>query len=592
MKSIRQYFPIATQLAHYNQQKCINDVIAAVIVTVMLIPQSLAYAMLAGLAPHYGLYASIVPVVVYSLLGSSTALSVGPVAIASIMTASALSSVVATGMVSYVDGAITLALLSGTMLLVMGLLRWGAIANFLSHTVVSGFITASSLIIALSQVQHLLGLSLHNESFVEMFAALLAVIFAELVRVAGQDFVFTFELTADSMHWLTSAVGIGTLLFLLAARRYACSVLQYCGMSAFWAASVARMSPILAVITTAALVAGLELDALGVAIVGEVPAGIAEPVLPSVSVAALEALALPAFFIAIVGYVESISVGRTLGAKRNENIDANQELIGLGGANIAAGCVGAFPVTGGFSRSVVNFDAGAQTQLAGIFTALGIALTSWLLTPYLYYLPVAMLAATIIVAVLSLVDLRTLKHTWHYAKSDFAAVFITLVITLVAGIEAGVASGIATSIVLHLYHTSRPHIAEIGLEPQSQSFRNIRHFHVEQAAHVLSLRVDESLLFSNAGYLANDIQRRVNDRNDIQHLVLHCGAINTIDFSAMEMLHELNQWLLRKGVRLHLSDVKVPVKALLQKDNFIDALSGCLFMTHLQAHQQLAKSWK
>lgn len=567
MKKISQWFPIVDQFTRYSREKCVSDVIAAAVVTIMLIPQSLAYAILAGLPPHYGLYASMIPIVVYSLLGTSTSLAVGPVAIASIMTASALSSVVATGLVSYTEGAVTLAILSGGILFVMGLLKFGFVANFLSHSVVSGFITASGLIIALGQMRHLLGIKASGDTFFELGA--------DLIRSSG------------SINTATMITGGASLIFLLVARKYAKKSFKSCGMTENWAASLAKMSPILAVCCSTTAVAVFALNNQGVAVVGDIPSGIANPSLPSFDLAVLEALIVPAFFIAIIGYVESISVGRTLGAKRDERIDANQELIAIGGANIASGFAGSLPVTGGFSRSVVNFDAGAQTQFAGIYTAIGISIASLLLTPYLFYLPIAMLAATIIVAVLALVDLSIFQRAWHFSKSDFSAITITVVITLTWGVEAGVGAGIIVSIVLHLYHTSKPHVAEIGLVPSSGHFRNVRHYQVELIPNTVSLRIDESLIFSNASYLESYISDILVQRVNVQSIILHCGAINTIDLSGMEMLEALNKRLLSRNVKLHLSEVKTPVKNLLERTDFISTLGGNLYMSHLQAHKTL-----
>lgn len=567
MKQLSHWFPIVGQLNHYSREKCTNDIIAAIVVTVMLIPQSLAYAILAGLPPHYGLYASILPIVIYSVLGTSTSLAVGPVAIASIMTASALSSVVSAGMGTYVSGAITLALLSGGMLFGMGLLRLGFIANFLSHSVVSGFITASAFIIALGQFRHVLGVNASGHNFIELGTSLLSV--------------------APSANAATAVIGFGTLLFLLAARYYAKNVFSYLGASNRLAASLAKMSPIIAVVITTALVAAFSLDTKGVAIVGEIPSGILNPNLPDFNWVLIESLFAPAFFISIIGYVESISVGRTLGAKRDEKIEPNQELIALGGANLASGLAGAFPVTGGFSRSVVNYDAGARTQFAGIYTAIGIAIASILLTQYLYYLPIAMLAATIIVAVLALIDLSIFKHAWLFSKSDFLAVSVTVLVTLAFGVETGVASGIVISILLHLYHTSRPHIAEIGRIPGTEHFRNTQHFEVETAPQTVSLRIDESLIFSNANYLDNAVTEILRQRSDTLNIVLNFAAINTVDLTGMEMLERLNNRLLNRDVLLHLSEVKMPVKKLLEADGFIERLGGQLYLTHMQAHTAL-----
>ena len=571
MKNNIGWFPIASQLKRYTKEKCLQDGIAAIVVTIMLIPQSLAYAMLAGLPPHYGLYASILPIVVYSILGSSTTLAVGPVAIASIMTASALSSVVAAGLVSYVEGAIILAFLSGLILFILGVLKFGFIANFLSHAVISGFITASGLIIALSQLKHILGISMSGHTFFEL----------------GIEFVSAFS----KLHLLTALIGVTSLIFLILSRQYASKIIQCFGVTKHSAEVLAKISPIFAVMISTMLVAFFSLDERGVAVVGHIPTGIANPTLPSINIAAMQSLMLPAFFIAIIGYVESISVGKTLGTKRDETINPNQELIALGGANLAAGFAGAFPVTGGFSRSVVNYDAGAQTQFTGIYTAISIAIAAFVLTPFLYYLPIAMLASTIIVAVVSLIDFSILKTAWHFSKSDFVAVLLTIIMTLLLGVETGVACGIITSIFLHMYLTSNPHIAEIGLIPNTEHFRNIKHYNVELTPKTVSLRIDESLLFSNADFLGSYIEEVIVERSDVKNVILHFGAVNTIDLTGMTMLISLNKRLLSRDIRLHLSEVKAPVKNLLSKVNFLSLLGGNIYMSHLQAHQAMIKEY-
>lgn len=569
MKKVWSSFPIVTQCVGYNRDKLSSDLIAAAVVTIMLIPQSLAYAMLAGLPPQYGLYASIMPIVVYSVLGSSTTLAVGPVAIASIMTASALSSVTQAGLIAYVDGAILLALLSGGFLMLLGVFRFGFIANFLSHPVVAGFITASGLLIALSQMKHILGIAVSGHNFFDMAVSLFSMI--------------------TKIHSITLMLGASSIVFLLLARKFAAKLLFMCGIPQDMAKTLSRVAPVVGVIATTVIVASLRLDQSGVAIVGDIPSGIGQFGLPSFNLEAVKSLLLPAIFISIIGYVESISVGRTLAAKRQEKIVANQELVALGGANIASGLFGAFPVTGGFSRSVVNFDAGAQTQLAGIYTAIAIAIASFFLTELLYFLPIAMLAATIIVAVLSLVDFSVITHAWRFSKSDFYAIITTIMLTLTLGVEAGVASGIIVSIILHLYYTSQPHVAEIGLLPGGEHFRNINHYKVETVPHVVSLRIDESLLFSNVNYIEDYIDQLVIDRPYVTDIILHCGAINTIDLSALEMLDALNVRLSALNVRLNLSELKVPVKASLARAHFFDRLGGTLYLSQYEAYMAISQ---
>lgn len=567
MINIARFVPIVEQIQGYNSEKLSRDLIAAVVVTIMLIPQSLAYAMLAGLPPEVGLYASILPLLAYAIFGSCRTLAVGPVAIASLMTASALGEVTQQGIIGYLEGAMLLALLSGLFLVLLGILRLGFLSHFLSHSVVAGFITASGLVIALSQLKHILGISASGHNFVEIASS-------------------TLQSVSD-FNVYTLAIGLGSLLFLFLARRGAAHLLTTLGVEAGLAATLSKVAPVIGVITTTLIVSGFALDLKGVAIVGVVPEGIPSLSLPSVSIEAVKQLLLPAIFISIIGYVETVSVGHTLSAKRGQKIDGNQELIGLGVSNLAAGISGGFPVTGGFSRSVVNFDAGAETQFSGVFTAIGIALAALFLTPLLHYLPIAMLAATIIVAVLSLVNFSIFKDAWIFSKSDFVAVLITVVLTLIAGVEIGVASGITSSILLLLYNTSKPHIAEIGLLPETQHFRNVKHFEVQTNPYVVSLRIDESLMFSNVGYLENYLDALLIARPQISDVILHCGAINTIDLSALEMLVKVNERLRVQSKRLHLSQLKIPVKVRLDKVGFIEHLSGSLYLSQFDAYSDV-----
>jgi len=541
--------------------------IAAVIVAIMLIPQSLAYALLAGLPPEVGLYASIVPLAVYALVGTSSTLSVGPVAITSLLTAAALADLGEQGSVDYLAGAITLAALSGAMLALFGILRFGLLANFLSHSVVQAFVSASAIIIALSQFKHLLGVQASGDNLIELIHEL------------------TIRLPEANVHALV--IGLAVLGFLFLSRTYGARLLGQFGLSPRNAGLAVKTAPVIAVFITIAVVSGLRLDEQSVAIVGVIPAGLPMLHLPGFSYDVAETLLVPALLISIIGYVESISVGRTLGARRREGVDNNRELLALGGANLAASLSGGFPVTGGFSRSVVNFDAGARTQLASLMTAALIALVALFLTPYLYYLPKVTLAATIIVAVIPLIDLSVIKQTWSFSKSDWSAVMATLLLTLVLGVEAGVASGVLISIALHLYRTAQPHVAEVGLVEGTEHFRNIRRYKVTTNPAVLNLRIDESLFFANAAMLEELIYRRVANNDRIAHVVLMCSAVNDIDFSALETLLEINNRLREEGIFLHLSEVKGPVLDKLNRAHFLEDLSGRLYLTQHQAFQAL-----
>jgi SulP family sulfate permease len=362
----------------------------------------------------------------------------------------------------------------------------------------------------------------------------------------------------------------------------------YLGVSAKTASLVVKSAPVLAVILTIVVTAIYSLDASGVAIVGEIPKGLPSIGLPTISIELIKTLFVPACLISIIGFVESISVGRTLGAKKRERIDENQELIGLGTANLASSFSGGFPVTGGFSRSVVNFDAGAVTQASSIFAAIFIALVSVFLTPYLYSLPKATLAATIIVAVLGLVDLSVIRKTWAYSKSDWLAVMLTLFMTLIFGVEIGVSCGVLASLCLHLYRTSRPHIAEVGLVDGTEHFRNVARYKVTTLPDILSLRVDESLFFANASALEEKVLSEIFKRDEISHVVLVFSAVNEVDYSALEVLELLNNQLYEQGICLHLSEVKGPVLDRLRATEFLEHLSGHIYLTQFSAFKDIA----
>ena len=560
---LSRYLPILDWGRTYNKRAFGNDMIAALIVTIMLIPQSLAYALLAGLPPEAGLYASIAPIVLYAIFGTSRALAVGPVAVVSLMTAAALGNIADQGTMGYAVAALSLAFLSGVILLGMGLLRLGFVANFLSHPVIAGFITASGIIIAASQLKHILGINGDGHNLLDLVLSLAAHI--------------------TEVHWITALIGVSATAFLFWVRKGLKPALRKMGVGAGLADVITKAGPVAAVVATTVAVWGFGLADKGVKIVGDVPQSLPPLTMPAFSPELLGQLLLPAFLISIIGFVESISVAQTLAAKKRQRITPDQELIGLGAANIGAAFTGGFPVTGGFSRSVVNFDAGAETPAAGAFTAVGLAIAAVALTPLIFFLPKATLAATIIVAVLSLVDFSILKRSWAYSKADFAAVLATILLTLGVGVEAGVSAGVALSILLHLYKTSRPHIAEVGLVPGTEHFRNILRHKVETDPKVLTLRVDESLYFANARYLEDYVHARVARDKDIRHVILQCSAINEIDFSALESLEAINTRLAEMDVKLHLSEVKGPVMDRLKTSHFLDELTGEVFLTQFEA---------
>ncbi len=560
---LRRYLPILAWGAEYSRRTLASDLTAAAIVTIMLIPQSLAYALLVGLPAQVGLYASMAPLVLYAVFGTSRALAVGPVAVASLMTAAAAGQVAAQGTPEYLGAAIALAMVAGLMLVAMGALRLGFLANFLSHPVISGFITAAAVQIAAGQVAPLLGIRAHGENLLDLLISLVP----NLVKT----------------NPCTAVIGLASLAFLLWVRRGLKPLLLRVGLGEKPADFLAKMGPAMAIVVTIAIVWGLRLDARGVGILGAVPQNLPELALPPFNPALWTTIIGPALLICIVGYVESISVALTLAAKRRQRVDPDQELIALGASNIGAAVSGGFPVTGALSRSVVNFEAGAQTPAAGAFTAVGVALATVFLTPLLFFLPKAVLGAIIIVAVLSLVDLGALKRTWNYSRADFAAMAATILVTWAEGVEAGLVVGVALSIFLHLYATSRPHVAVVGQIPGTAHFRNVTRHTVVTDPEILSLRVDESLYFPNARFLEDLINGAVAANPAIRHVILECPAVNTIDASALESLEAINRRLKDGGITLHLSEVKGPIMDRLKRSHFLEELTGKVHLTQYEA---------
>ncbi|MBX3578526.1 MAG: sulfate permease [Rhizobiaceae bacterium] len=568
MSPLRAWLPFLEWAPVYSKSEAANDLLAAVIVTIMLVPQSLAYAMLAGLPPHVGLYASILPLVAYAIFGTSRTLAVGPVAVVSLMTAAAAGQVAAQGSALYLEAAVVLALLSGLILVAMSILRLGFLANFLSHPVISGFISASGILIAASQAKHILGVPAAGDTLYE--------IVRELVPSLG------------SANPYTLAIGVGSVVFLFWVRTRLKPLLVTAGLKPRAADMIAKAGPVVAIVTTIGAVILFGLDARGVKIVGEIPAGLPPFGTPSFNPQLWWDLLPAAVLISLVGFVESVSVAQTLAARRRQRVVPDRELTGLGAANIAAALSGGYPVTGGFARSVVNFDAGAETPMAGVFTAIGILAATLLLTPLFRYLPQAVLAATIIVAVLSLVDFAAMKRIWTYSRADFAAMAVTILAVLFVGVEAGIVAGVGLSLALFLYRTSRPHVAIVGQVPGTEHFRNVKRHDVATSPDLLSIRIDESLYFANARFLEDTIYDAVATRPELKNVVLMCPAVNLIDASALESLEAIAQRLGAAGVGFHLSEVKGPVIDALRRSDFFSHFKGEVFLSQHEAVRELS----
>jgi SulP family sulfate permease len=572
---IQRILPARRWLRSYSRADLGGDAVAGIVVAIMVVPQGMAYATLAGLPPEIGLYASIAPLVAYALFGTSRALAVGPVAVLSLMTATSLAGIAEPGTAAYAGAALILAFLGGVLLLAFGLLRLGFLVNFLSHSVLSGFISASAILIALGQVKILLGIDMPRADTFHDTVALLA---THLLRVTPA----------------TALIGLGAVGLLLMVRKPLPRWLASWGVRPGIAEPLAKMGPLAAVLTGVVVTVAFDLDgAAGVKVVGNIPVGLPPLALPAFDAELWRALAGGAALIAIVGYVESVSVAKSLASKRRERVDPDQELIGLGAANLAASVTGGYPVTGGFARSVVNFAAGARTPFAAVITALLTAATVATVAGAFRHLPQAVLAAVIVVAVLPLVDARSLIRAWRYDKADAATLIATFAGVLAIGIELGIAIGAALSLAIHLYRTSRPHIAVVGRVGASEHFRNVERHRVETLPHVLAVRVDESLYFPNTADLEDRILALVAARGEVRHVVLIASAVNSIDASALEILEALIAHLRDSGVTLHLAEVKGPVMDKLQRSELLEKLApGRVFLSTHEALLALAQPEK
>ena len=558
----KRLLPFTDWLFHYKRENLTGDILAGVIVTIMLIPQSLAYAMLAGLPPEYGLYASIVPLFIYGLLGTSRTLSVGPVAVISLLTATALTPFAAPGSEEYIKLAMLLAAMTGVIQLVLGLIRGGFIASLLSHPVVAGFITGSSLLILVSQLKHILGVKAASGHL-------------------PYEAVTNLVQAARDTNLVTLGMGTLAIALLLFFRKPFRKLLQRIGLSENVAQIIARTGPALLVVAGMAAVALFSVDSsYGVKVVGEFPTGLPGLTLPSLDLPVIGSLAPAALAIVLAGYVESVSVGRSLGAKRRQTIEPNQELVALGAANVASGFTGGFPVTGGFSRSVVNFDAGANTGLASMITAVLIAVVTLSLAPLLKSLPQVVLAATVIVAVAGLINFKELLRLWKYSKGDGALMGLTILSVLGLGVEIGIGVGVGASLLLYLARAGRPHMAVLGRVGDSEHFRNIKRHEVTTYPGLLLLRVDENLFFANTRNIEDRLLEYVAEQADLKHIVLSFNSVNYVDSSGLESLEALIVRLRDAGVTLHLAEVKGPVMDRFDKVGLTEHLApGQVFLS-------------
>ncbi len=559
-----KHIPLLNTLRTHTRQDYVADGLAGLIVAIMLVPQGMAYAVLAGLPPQHGLYASLLPLLIYGFLGTSRYLAIGPVAIVSLLTSAAVGSIVPIGTPDYIGLVLTLALMVAVIQTLMGILRIGFLVNFLSHPVLVGFSAAAAILIGLSQIKSVLG-----------------------VKVPRTDYFYTDVIALlqriGDVNWVSLVIGVVSVGVLLYFKLRSAADLRRLQISEKFVVPLSKLGPLLVVGIAGILTSVFRLDQTwGIAIVGEVPRGLPSLTMPNSSPVLLRQLLPTALAIGFVGYMESISVAKSLAARKREQVDANQELLALGIANFGAAFTGGYPVTGGFSRSLVNHAAGARSPLASIVTACLLAIAVVYLTPLFVYIPMAALAANILIAITGLVDVHSLKHIWQYDKRDSLALVTCFLAVLGFGVESGILVGAALSVFLVIWRTSQPHMAVLGKLPNGDFYRNVERHQVQTWPDVAILRIDASLYFANTAYLKQCIADAISRQPALKHLVLVGTAINDVDYSALEALDAILDELAEVDIRLHLAAFKGPVLDKLTQSGFMQRLAP--HSNHLTTH--------
>ena len=549
-------FPALKWLKTYRPTHFKADVVAALIVLAMLVPQGMAYAMLAGLPPVMGIYASILPMIIYAFTGSSTTLSIGPVAIISMMVFSALQPLFAVGSTAYIEAACLLAIMVGIISLILGLFRFGFLIQLISHPVIKSFIIASALLIALGQFKFLLDIPLQTNNIPEFIGSL----------------VNNFH----HISFLSVGVSLAAITILVFLPKWVRSDF------------LNKTIPLLLVLSSIIVVYAFSLDQHGLKTVGIIPTGLPSFHFPTWNFDLVQKLLPSAFIIAMISFVESLAIAQATALQKRDDLNSNQELIALGLANIAAGINMGFAVSGSLSRTVVNSDAGAKTPMSGVMSSLLMIAVSLYFTSFFQNLPLTILAATIFVSIWKLVSFLPFFETWKYSKADGLAMWATFLGVTCIDISTGLVIGIILTFILLLWRISRPHIAVIGLVEGTQHFRNVSRYDVLTTETIASFRIDENLNFLNAHVLKGYIITELSHNPQIQHVVINCSSISNIDLSAVEMLEDLNRELLQLGIQLHLSEVKSPVMDRLNSSSLINMLSGKIFLSHYQAIQTLS----
>ncbi|MBT8194835.1 MAG: solute carrier family 26 protein [Bacteroidia bacterium] len=545
---MKNLIPALDWIQNYKKEYLTGDLTAGLTVGVMLIPQGMAYSMLAGLPPIYGLYASTIPLIIYALFGTSRQLAVGPVAMVALLISSGVGALATIGSNEFIALAILLALMVGVIQFAMGIFKLGFLVNFLSHPVIAGFTSAAAIIIGFSQLKHLLGFNIPRGKV------------HEIILNVIENF--------GSINVPTLLIGAGAIALLLIIKSINKKI----------------PGPLLAVLFGIGAVYFLGLHEQGVKIVKDVPGGLDIFGIPSIDLTSVTSLIPVALTIAFIGFMESIAVAKAIQAKHKDyEVTANKELIGLGLANIIGSFFKAFPVTGGFSRTAVNDQAGARTGLSSIISAVLIIFTLLFLTEYFYFLPNAILAAIIMVAVFGLIDIKEAKHLLKNDRGDFYLFLITAIGTLTLGIESGILLGVVLSIALVIYKVSYPHVAVLGNVPGTDEFRNIRRFaDLETYEDKLILRFDAQLYFANSNYFKDFVISSIHKNPRISHVILDARAVSSIDSSAIHMLHDLIIDLKNQNIALHIVEAIGPLRDKFKKNGITDLMGKEQFHLSIQ----------
>ncbi|MCZ6502221.1 MAG: sulfate permease [Gammaproteobacteria bacterium] len=567
---MKNLIPVLDWGRRYKAEDLRADTIAGVVVVFITVPQVIAYAFLAGLPPETGLYAAILALLGYAAFGSSKTLAVGPTAILAMMTLEATSSFADPGTTEYAMFAMKLGFVTGMTLIVLRIINFGALINFLSHAVVTGFISAAAILIITNQFPAILGTGSSTDN--SMFG------------------IISFLLVStNKINMVVVAISVSTIALLIYCRGYLESLLLKLGVKDQVASSLVKSAPMYAVVLGIAVTSVLELDiANNVPVVGNIPAHLPVLAWVPITLAEIQVLLPSALLIAMVVFMESTSVGSAMAAKKRQKIEPNQELVGLGMANIGASIAGGFPVAGSFARTVVNFSSGAHTPVASVITALLVIVTLVWFAPLFYYLPKGVLSAIIVISAWQLIDARVIRRIFAFNVTDAATFSCTFIAVLVLGVESGILVGIIISFVLLIRSSSRPDIIVVGRVGDTEHFRNVERFEVTTAPEVLALRVDQSVYFVNTRFIENFIISNVADSPEVKHVLLICTATNFIDTSGLEMLEHLCDNLNEVGVTLHLAEVKSAIMDKLNKTDFCDHMRGEIYFTTDIAMKDLA----